>query len=337
MMALREVDLGEITERATRAIQENVDGGHLSEMSQIVGGSSSLTYKATLAVGGEHTKVVIKVAPPGLTPTRNRDVLRQARLLTLLTESSAVKVPTVLGVDEGSPVEIPPLFVMSFVEGESFEPQISVDVTSAAPDQIEARSLGAIDMLADLHEVSLYDARFAHEPSLTLEEEVSRWSAAFASVDESLRVGADHVEELLMGAVPDSTKNSVVHGDWRLGNMQCVGSLVNAVIDWELWSLSDTRIDLAWFLLFATPGHPHGVRHESFLPTPAVLRERYETATGGGVHDLEWFDALARYKQAAGCALVVKNSRITQVPGVEIELLRSSIPKLLTSARAAIA
>jgi hypothetical protein len=30
-MALREVVLGEITERASRAIQENVDGGHVSD------------------------------------------------------------------------------------------------------------------------------------------------------------------------------------------------------------------------------------------------------------------------------------------------------------------
>jgi hypothetical protein len=50
-------------------------------------GSSSLTYEATLVTGddgtadgaaGRETTAYVKVAPPGLEPVRNRDVLRQA-------------------------------------------------------------------------------------------------------------------------------------------------------------------------------------------------------------------------------------------------------------------
>ena len=39
--------------------------------------------------------------------------------------------------------------------------------------------------------------------------------------------------------------------------MLCDGAEVSALIDWEIWSLSDPRLDLAWFLFFTEEAkHP---------------------------------------------------------------------------------
>ena len=54
----------------------------------LAGGASSLSYRATVTWGGDDRAVVVKVAPAGLEPTRNRDVLRQARVLRLLRGAS---------------------------------------------------------------------------------------------------------------------------------------------------------------------------------------------------------------------------------------------------------
>src|SRR6202046_982085 len=49
-------------------------------VSPLTGGTSSLTFLVDLdGVGAGETPVVLKVAPPGLAPVRNRDVLREAR------------------------------------------------------------------------------------------------------------------------------------------------------------------------------------------------------------------------------------------------------------------
>ena len=64
---------------------------------------------------------MVKVAPPGLPPVLNRDVLRQARVIRAL-HGTAVPVPDVLWEDAGDPPDVPPLFVMAFVEGASLEP-----------------------------------------------------------------------------------------------------------------------------------------------------------------------------------------------------------------------
>src|SRR5215475_2532503 len=73
----------------------------------LAGGASSLTYSARVG----DRRVVVKVAPPGLPPVRNRDVLRQARLLRAL-RTTPVPVPEVVGEDAGDPPDVPPLFIM---------------------------------------------------------------------------------------------------------------------------------------------------------------------------------------------------------------------------------
>src|SRR5688572_5931645 len=86
---------------------------------RLTGGASSLTYAGTIAA--DDRRVVVKIAPPGVAPTLNRDVLRQARLMKAL-HGHAVAVPEVLWEDGGHPPEVPPLFVMSFLDGTSLEP-----------------------------------------------------------------------------------------------------------------------------------------------------------------------------------------------------------------------
>ena len=85
----------------------------------------------------------MKVAPPGLDPVRNRDVLRQARVLTALAEVADVAVPAVWGTEAGTPPGIPPLFVMSYVEGESYEPRHQADGPRRGCDTRSAKA-GAI-------------------------------------------------------------------------------------------------------------------------------------------------------------------------------------------------
>jgi aminoglycoside phosphotransferase (APT) family kinase protein len=102
----------------------------------------------------------------------------------------------------------------------------------------------------------------------------------------------------------------VVHGDYRLGNMLAEGTAVRAIIDWEIWSRSDPRLDLAWFLFFTEEaGHPvvaPGV--DSGMPSDADLLAAYEEAAGAPVRDLGWFHALTRYKEAAAMALIAKHA-----------------------------
>jgi aminoglycoside phosphotransferase (APT) family kinase protein len=328
----RELAPEALAERATAAVQARQPGARVEGVRALSGGSSSLTFAADLAGGGAVRPVVLKVAPPDLPPVRNRDVLRQARALAALAGAPGLAIPELLGEDAGAPVLVPPLFVMSFVPGESYEPCLAAGEPRATRPQLEARALAAARMLAALHAVPPSDPRLAAEPTQDLSAELARWARAFASCDEELRANEAEVLARLAAALPAEAPARVLHGDYRLGNMQCEGERVGALIDWELWSLGDPRLDLAWFLWNSSPRHPGCMRAQPEVPPASALVAEYERAAGARVADLAWFGALVRYKQAAATALLAKNARKAAQPGVDAARLAALVPRLLAAA-----
>jgi aminoglycoside phosphotransferase (APT) family kinase protein len=318
----------ELAARAGIAVSARFPDRFVRNVAPLFGGSSSLTYSADLIGGRREERVVVKVAPPGFPPVRNRDVLRQARVLDVVAEAPGVAVPRVLGTDAGDPPNVPPLFVMTFVPGESLEPVFNPPGPAASDAEIEARALAAARMMARLHAV---DPSPLGEHETVLAQEVGRWDKAFSTVDDDLRGGARAglVRDELLKALPAPRPAAILHGDYRLGNMQCVGSTIGALIDWEIWSVGDPRLDLAWFLMNSDPVHPNGRGGGSAMPSAERLREEYQRASGRPVDELGWFGALVRYKQAAAGALITKNSRKVAKHGIDTDRTAALGPKLL--------
>src|SRR5579859_4213202 len=98
-----ELDQEEMAARAAGAAGAAwIPGVKIVDVRPLPGGASSLTYLARAeGAPADQDKIVLKVAPPGLKPVRNRDVLRQARLLRALETSPGVLVPRVLFEDPG--------------------------------------------------------------------------------------------------------------------------------------------------------------------------------------------------------------------------------------------
>jgi aminoglycoside phosphotransferase (APT) family kinase protein len=112
------------------------------------------------------------------------------------------------------------------------------------------------------------------------------------------------------------------------------GQEIVAVVDWEIWALSDPRIDVAWFL--HVTGDSGGVSHAAKpagVPTGEDLMSEYYLNGGMKLGDLQWFRALACWKQAAAYALHVKHSRRSQLVDPAVDAFAASIPILIGSAR----
>ena len=290
------------------------------------GGASSLTYTGTLA-GDPQRRVVVKAAPAGVPPMRNRDVLRQARVLRAL-HPTAVPVPEVLFEDGGSPPDVPPLFVMEFVEGTSLEPLFDRHGTDALTVVAE-RMRRAAETLAMFHAIQPDDVGLGDERVIRLTQEVDRWGRALQTVDPPLAPGWQNVADALHSTMPAPVPDAIVHGDFRLGNILAVGSQIAAVIDWEIWSVADPRVDLGWFLVNADPEtYRRRTRYRDSLPPPAELADVYDR----DVSHLEWFQALALFKSTATWALIVKHNRRSSEPDPAIEEMVSSLPHLLSRA-----
>ena len=117
------------------------------------------------------------------------------------------------------------------------------------------------------------------------------------------------LDEWLHAHVPPESGTSIVHNDFRIGNMIVdIGSgRVAAVLDWELATIGDPLADLG-YLLASYPA-----RGEPLVPTAAMgtavlepgylsraeLLDHYADRTDADVSKVDWYAALAMYKLAA--------------------------------------
>ena len=314
-------------------LERRLAGLGATDLRPLAGGASSLSYVARATTGGEGRRVVVKVAPAGLAPVRNRDVLRQARLLRRLGDT-AVPVPEVLWEDPGDPPDVPPLFVMAFVEGTSFEPLFDRDSHRAEPaDVVAERMHDAARVLAALHALDPTALGLGDEPPVALEDEIERWVQLLRTVDPALVPGWEGVAVRLRATRPPPLPPAIVHGDFRLGNLLASGPTVTAVVDWEIWSIGDARGDLGWFLVNADPEtYGRGTGYEGRLPTPAALARTYAGDRARDVPAVGWFEALACFKSAATWSLIVKHNRRRPVPDAVPEEVAPTVPRLLDRA-----
>ena len=127
-----------------------------------------------------------------------------------------------------------------------------------------------------------------------------------------------------------------MHGDFRLGNLLAVGAAVTAVIDWEIWSVGDPRVDLGWFLANADPDDVPAARRATRVSCrrPATSRRSTPKPSAATVIDVEWFRALACFKSTATWSLIVKHNRRRAEPDPEVEQMAAVLPHLLERARA---
>jgi aminoglycoside phosphotransferase (APT) family kinase protein len=315
---------------AVRLAQFGVTG-----LRPLSGGASSLTYTGTTEGKGDR-RVVVKLAPPGLAPVRNRDVLRQARLMTLL-HRTGVPVPEVLFEDEGSPPEVPPLFVMNFVEGRSFEPLFDRDgggPDRALPPEVVAEAMASASRaMAALHRLDPSSLGLASEPRQEPRDEVARWRRSLETVSPGLAPGWSTLADQLEASSPPADPPSVIHGDFRLGNLLTVGSAVTSIVDWEIWAVGDARVDVGWFLLNADPlTYARSTGYESAVPATQELVDVYSEALGRRPERLSWFQALAAFKSVATWSLIVKHNRTRSNPDPSTEDMAAALPRLLERA-----
>ncbi|GGG26066.1 aminoglycoside phosphotransferase [Rhodococcoides trifolii] len=297
-------------------------GSTVTSFEPLPGGHSGLTYRAD-ATGGN---VVIKAVPDGQRAVGRHDMLRQASILTALAQTD-VPVPRIVAVDDQEPA----WFAMELVTGESLEPVL--DDPAVEPGLAARRMRRAAEVLPRLHRVPLSSIPGIAEP-LTPADELARWARTLGAVPPELVVGGDRLLRLLEADVPDAIDPTLVHGDYRLGNIIANGIEPVALIDWEIWSAGDPRVELGWFFLFADgTNFPEVGREVPGLPRSDELVALY-SRNGPALPDLTWFDALGRLKMAAIMGHNLRRHREGRHHDPDQEKLPATIDRLIITGTA---
>ncbi len=267
-------------------------------------GHSNVTY--LLKRGGE--RVVLRRPPRPPYAESAHDVLREARLLELLG-AAGLRVPRVLAtVDDTDQLGVP-FVVMEHVAGHA----ISSTVPPELDEPTEHTRIGdeLIDALVELHAVDVSDGPLAQigKPSGYLERQLRRFSAIWGEVATRTIPDLDAVTAWLTAHGPQTSETTLVHGDYRLGNVLFAPDAparLTAILDWEMATLGDPLADLGY--LCATWAESDDQQNPMLalsaatrgagFPTRAQLRARYAERTGRDTHDPGWYEVLALWKAA---------------------------------------
>jgi aminoglycoside phosphotransferase (APT) family kinase protein len=303
------------------------------EAERVGEGHSNITYLIRRAGG----RWILRRPPRPPLPPSAHDVLREARLLRALA-GTAARVPRVVAVADDDAVIGAPFYVMDVVDG-------SV-VTRAAPpaldDEAERRRMGdeLIDALVEIHAVDWRACGLEDfgRPTGYLQRQLRRFGGLWEhnrtrELDTLERVGAWLAEHL-----PESGEATIVHGDYRLGNVmfapRAPARLV-AVFDWELATIGDPLADVGYLVAtWAQAGDPqfevalHDVTREHGFPTRAELIERYEQATGRSMSDVRWYTTLALWKSAIFLEGSYKRRLAGTTEDEFFDLLERGVPQL---------
>jgi len=165
-----------------------------------------------------------------------------------------------------------------------------------------AAKLGAVDHVA----VGLADFGKVDD---WLGRQVSRWRSQLEGYRELDGygvpdiAGVDRVGAWLEANRPASCSIGIIHGDYQFANVMLAPDApkVAAIVDWELSTLGDPLLDLAWMLTaWAEPDDPPGRLSQlspwEAMPARSELIAHYGELSGRDMSVMPWYFVLACYK-----------------------------------------
>lgn len=266
-------------------------------------GHSNVTY--TLVRGGR--RLVLRRPPRGPLPPSAHDVLREARLLRALGPLG-LPVPEVLASCEEPSVIGAPFYVMPFVEGHVLTEELPAEL--AAPGVPERLAEQLVDALLELHAVDFGAAGLADfgRSDGYLERQIRRFGGLLEENATRPLPRLESVAEWLGANLPDSPPATIVHGDYRLGNVMFAPRepRLVAILDWEMATIGDPLADLGYMTaMWAQPDDPANpvgdlsrLTRQPGFPRREALARRYAEASGRSLEALGWYQVLALWKAA---------------------------------------
>ncbi|MCE2392511.1 MAG: phosphotransferase family protein [Proteobacteria bacterium] len=279
--------------------------GPVTSVERLQGGSQNNLF--LLRRGPE--RMVLRRPPVHPRPNSDRTMLREARVLAALA-GSEVPHPGFYAACADTQVIGVCFYVMEAIDG--FTPMGALpDRYGSDPEWRRELGLAMVDGAAALaavqpDAVGLGD--FGKRENW-IDRQVGRWRSQLEGYREMPGYDGpdlpevDRVGEWIEAHRPGDFRLGVIHGDYQHANVMANRDqpALAAIVDWELSTLGDPRLDLAWLLTaWYEPGDPPGrgsyAQPEAGFPSRAELVERYAQRTGANLDEMSWWFTLACYK-----------------------------------------
>ena len=294
--AVEGIDLDNVTAWATA----HIDGlAPPLAFKLIAGGHSNLTYQFTDANGSAY---VLRRPPLGHILESAHDMAREHRIISALAATD-VPVPATYGLCEDKSVNSQPFYVMAFVEGVvPHDAELAATIPPA-----ERRSAGEhiVEVLATLH---LADVDAIGLGTLARKEgyvarQLKRWTQQWEATKTHEIPEMEESARLLHEDMPEQVGATVVHGDYRIGNMMIRDGRMAALLDWELCTLGDPLADVGYLLNnWTEPGEQGGDENPTSVggfPGRDHICTVYAARTGRDLERINYYRAFSHWRLGA--------------------------------------
>ena len=273
------------------------------DYSLIAGGHSNLTYRCEDSAGNTY---VLRRPPLGQVLESAHDMGREHKIIDALIDSD-VPVPKNFGLCRDKSVNEADFYVMEFVDGLVLNDS---DTAASVPEGERAR-IGehVVDILSRLHAIDpdIVGLGDLGRKEAYLARQMKRWTKQWQASKTHEIPEMEESCRILTERMPEQIGATIVHGDFRLGNMMVVEGQVKAVLDWELCTLGDPLADVGyilnnWVSLEEVPEPGEGDQS----PTAAggfisreSFKEIYQEKTGRDLSGIDYYRAFSHWRLAA--------------------------------------
>jgi aminoglycoside phosphotransferase (APT) family kinase protein len=279
----------------------------ISDLRQLTGGASRQTWSFTAEGPGLDRRVLILRRDP---PNAQRGGMDTEAAAFALARAAGVPEPEVIAHSDTADALGAPFIVMSYVEGETLGRRIVRDDEFAAVRPRLAEQCGEI--LAQIHAIA--PAQIPGIRSSDPVEELRRELDMFTDSTPQLELGLRWLELNR----PPANEPTLVHGDFRNGNLIIGPDGVRAVLDWELVHRGDPMEDLGYLCVRAW--RFGGEKPVGGLGDYDDLFRGYERVSGRQIDRevVRWWEVVGTVRWGVGCMHQAWRHLSGQEPSVEL-------------------
>ena len=212
--------------------------GDVSNLEPLTGGASKEIWKFEVSNAKQPTKMILRRGSgiEGPLAIRTAD---EARIQKEVIKVGA-PVPIILAVSKNEE-ELGDSYIMHFVEGESIARKILRDKEYKKALPILAYQCG--EAIAKIHNVDINN--FSFLPKKPAEDQLEDLYSTYQSFEQPSPV-FEYAYLWLKEQDFSNFQESLVHGDFRLGNIIVNADGLQSIIDWELAHIGNPLQDLGW-------------------------------------------------------------------------------------------
>jgi aminoglycoside phosphotransferase (APT) family kinase protein len=285
-------------------------------------GHSGFTYRVGVTRAGGPIEAVLRLSPPRARIAGPADIGRQGRIMAALG-AAHLPVPAVFASSSGPVIDGRSFALLELLDGTGWE------LAAAATSDL-AVAEAAVGALRAVAASGRGNSGIADEEPSGPGDEVRRWTALLPRCPDWIAGPGQVLASELLARSPESAAATLVHGDFHFGNLLFRGDRVIGILDWEIASLGDPRLDVG-SLAVALLRNRYGGE-----PNPAgALRisPRDLVALWGEDETMSWFVAANCFKYGAILSYNLMLHRSGRRPDPIYEQLQTTMRSLISDGR----